>query len=125
MIKDYGPKELKGVAHCFTGNREQMESYLDLGLYIGVTGWLCDSRRNSELLGAINYIPKDRLLIETDSPYLMPKSLSKSLNTRRNEPQFLSYIAKELATLMEISLSELSLITRSNTKALFTKIRAL
>ncbi|GIT37555.1 MAG: 3'-5' ssDNA/RNA exonuclease TatD [Gammaproteobacteria bacterium] len=124
MIKDYGPKELKGVAHCFTGSKEQMESYLDLGLYIGVTGWLCDSRRNSELLGAINYIPKDRLLIETDSPYLMPKSLSKSLNTRRNEPQFLGYIAKELATLMEISLSELSSITRSNTKNLFAKLRA-
>ncbi|GIS85560.1 MAG: hypothetical protein CM1200mP17_01280 [Woeseia sp.] len=80
---------------------------------------------NSELLGAINYIPKDRLLIETDSPYLMPKSLSKSLNTRRNEPQFLGYIAKELASLMEISLSELSSITRTNTKTLFAKIRAL
>jgi TatD DNase family protein len=123
MIKDYGPKELKGVAHCFTGSKEQMESYLDLGLYIGVTGWLCDSRRNSELLEAINYIPKDRLLIETDSPYLIPKLLGKSLNTRRNEPQFLGYIAKELASLMEISLSEVSSITRSNTKALFAKMR--
>ncbi|GIS85561.1 MAG: hypothetical protein CM1200mP17_01290 [Woeseia sp.] len=45
MIKDYDPKELKGVAHCFTGTKEQMESYLDLGAIYGVTGWLCDSRR--------------------------------------------------------------------------------
>ena len=74
---------IKGVTHCFTGDKNQLKDHLDLGLYIGITGWICDPRRNQALLESIKYIPMDRLLIETDAPYLMPKQLEKKLKTRK------------------------------------------
>ena len=123
MINEHCTHPVKGVAHCFTGTKEQLKSYLDAGLYIGVTGWVCDSRRNMDLLDAIKYLPKDRLLIETDAPYLMPRLLAKQLKTRRNEPQFLSEIANELAVQMQTDISELSAITLENSKNLFDQLR--
>lgn len=122
MLKEHCNYPVKGVAHCFTGTKEQLKSYLDIGLYIGITGWVCDSRRNVELLDAIKYLPKDRLLIETDAPYLMPRLLAKQLKTRRNEPQFLSEIANELAGLMQTDISEISAITLENSKNLFDRL---
>ena len=96
ILKEHESSVIDGVAHCFTGNKKQLKAYLDIGLYIGITGWLCDPRRNQDLIDSIHYIPMDKLLIETDSPYLMPKALEKELKTRRNEPCFLPYIAKRL-----------------------------
>jgi TatD DNase family protein len=86
-----------GVAHCFTGNTEQMRAYLDLGLYIGITGWLCDERRNQDLQQALQYLPIDRLLLETDAPYLLPRSLTQKPKSRRNEPMYLPEIARYIA----------------------------
>jgi len=122
MLKEFCTFPVKGVAHCFTGTKEQLKSYLDAGLYIGITGWICDSRRNIDLLDAIKYLPKDRLLIETDAPYLMPRLLAKQLGTRRNEPQFLGEIAKELAIHMQIDIGEISDLTRQNAKNLFERL---
>ncbi len=89
----------KGVAHCFTGSRQQMRSYLDLGLHIGITGWLCDERRNALLLDALEYLPSDRLVIETDAPYLLPRTLVHKPKSRRNEPMYLPEIAGYIAQL--------------------------
>ena len=107
---------MHGVAHCFTGNIDQMKAYLDMGLYIGITGWICDERRNTDLIKAVKHLPLDRVLIETDSPYLIPRSLK---NDRRNEPMNLSIIAKRLANEMGIEHSILANQSVINAKKLF------
>jgi TatD DNase family protein len=88
-----------GVAHCFTGDTKQMKAYLDLGLYIGITGWLCDERRHQLLVEAIGYLPSDRLLLETDAPYLLPRTLTEKPKSRRNEPMYLPELVRYIAQL--------------------------
>ena len=80
------------MAHCFTGEAEELKAYLNLGLYVGITGWICDERRGKHLLELVKQIPKDRLLLETDAPYLTPRDLRPQPKARRNEPAFLPHI---------------------------------
>jgi TatD DNase family protein len=87
----------KAVAHCFTGGAEELRAYLDLGLYIGITGWICDERRGAHLLDLVKEIPRDRLLLETDAPYLTPRDLGPQPRARRNEPAFLPHILRAVA----------------------------
>ncbi len=87
----------KAVVHCFTGTRAEMHDYLDAGWYIGITGWLCDERRGTHLRELVREIPADRLMIETDSPYLLPRSVRPKPSHRRNEPMYLRHIVEELA----------------------------
>ena len=108
-----------GVAHCFTGNKDQMKDYLDLGLYIGITGWVCDERRGHDLQEAIKYIPADRILIETDAPYLLPRDLKPKPKSRRNEPMHLRHILETISRLRGEDAEELATITVENTKNLF------
>ena len=84
----------KLIVHCFTGNLSELEDYLKRDFYIGITGWVCDLKRGKELRKCIDQIPEDKLLIETDSPYLSPRK-----KIRRNEPKFLIDVAEEVATL--------------------------
>ena len=76
------------VVHCFTGTVEEVKTYLSMGFSIGVTGWICDERRGHSLREAVKHIPLDRLLIETDAPYLLPRNLENKPKNRRNEPAF-------------------------------------
>ena len=85
------------VAHCFTGEKEELHAYLDLGLYIGITGWICDERRGAHLLELVRDIPADRLMLETDSPYLTPRDLHPQPKARRNEPAHLPHILRTVA----------------------------
>jgi TatD DNase family protein len=87
----------RAVAHCFTGSREELERYLELGLYIGITGWVCDERRGLGLKEIVHLIPDDRLMIETDAPYLLPRSLRPRPKSRRNEPAFLTEVLRVVA----------------------------
>ncbi len=87
----------KVVVHCFTGNGDQLDTYLELGLYIGITGWICDERRGHHLHEIADRIPTGRLMIETDAPYLTPRDLKPQPKDRRNEPAFLPHILKTLA----------------------------
>ena len=120
ILKDSMVRELGGVAHCFTGGPGEAESYLELGLYIGVTGWICDDRRNQELLRAAPVLPLDRVLLETDSPYLLPRHPDvKPRKRRRNEPQFLPYVARALARRMRVDAEELAAAAGHNTRKLF------
>ncbi len=66
---------LRGVAHCFTGGEAELAAYLELGLHIGITGWICDERRGQLLQTLVSRIPAGRLLLETDGPYLLPRDL--------------------------------------------------
>lgn len=115
--KDYLPKS---VVHCFTGTQSELEDYLDLGFYIGLTGWICDERRNVELRQSIKNIPLDRLMLETDCPYLIPRNLDNKPKNNRNEPSFLPHIAKEISGLMEITPNELADKTFNNSIQFFS-----
>ncbi|MFV9615835.1 MAG: TatD family hydrolase [Gammaproteobacteria bacterium] len=98
------------VAHCFTGSIEEVNDYVTLDMYIGVTGWICDERRGSSLQQAVKHIPLDRIMLETDAPYLLPRDLQeKPVAKNRNEPCFLPHIATAVAKHMQIE--EVSLIT--------------
>lgn len=85
------------VVHCFTGTREELYDYLDLDLHIGITGWVCDERRGTHLRELVREIPAHRLMLETDAPYLLPRTLKPRPPHRRNEPMFLPHIAAEVA----------------------------
>ena len=108
-----------GVAHCFTGNAEEMAAYLDLGLYIGITGWVCDERRGDALRRAVPSLPLDRLLLETDGPYLLPRDLDPKPSSRRNEPRYLPHIAERVSALMDRPLSDIAAAATANTEKLF------
>ena len=85
------------VVHCFTGERNELVDYLDRGFHIGITGWICDERRGQHLRELVKLIPADRLMIETDAPYLLPRTLKPKPSHRRNEPAFLPHICAEIA----------------------------
>lgn len=120
ILKDHDVAGIGGVAHCFTGGPGQAESYLELGLYIGITGWVLDERRNHELLKAIPLIPLGRVLLETDSPYLLPRHRDvRPHRKRRNEPEFLPYVARALADKMRVDPEDLAAAARDNTRKLF------
>ena len=95
--KDYLPRLAGGVAHCFTGDERELRDYLDLGLSIGITGWICDERRGQHLRELVRLIPLDRLMVETDAPYLLPRDLQPKPSHRRNEPRFLPHIVQAIA----------------------------
>ncbi|WP_110572570.1 TatD family hydrolase [Marinomonas alcarazii] len=107
----------KSVIHCFTGSREELDRYLALGLSIGITGWVCDERRGADLQASIPHIPLDRLLLETDAPYLLPRNIRP--RPKRNHPKFLPWVAEEVARLKDISVEELVGITLANTERVF------
>jgi TatD DNase family protein len=91
------PRLSRAVAHCFTGEHESLREYLALGLYIGVTGWICDERRGMHLREIVSVVPDDRLMIETDAPYLTPRTLQPKPKTRRNEPMHLVEVLRIVA----------------------------
>jgi TatD DNase family protein len=117
ILKEH--KVAKGVAHCFTGEREELHACLDLGLHVGITGWICDERRGKHLIELVREIPRDRLLLETDAPYLTPRDLRPQPKARRNEPAFLPHIARAVARAAGRSVEEIAAETTRNARALF------
>ena len=96
------------VAHCFTGNGAELTACLDLGLAIGITGWICDERRGAHLVPLMRHIPPERLMLETDGPYLLPRDLKPKPASRRNEPAFLPHIAATVARARGESVEDLA-----------------
>ncbi len=107
------------VVHCFTDNEQALFDYLDLDCYIGITGWICDERRGKHLIDLVKNIPDDRLLIETDAPYLIPRDLLPKPKTRRNEPKYLPHIAASIAKHRGVGLEDLIRTTVANSKKFF------
>lgn len=85
------------VSHCFTGDQSQLKTCLDNGMYIGITGWVCDKKRGQQLRDIVRYIPLDRLMIETDAPYLTPQNIRPKPKSSRNEPAYLSHVVTMIA----------------------------
>lgn len=111
-----------GVAHCFTGGPTEMQEYLDMGLHIGVTGWVCDERRGHDLRDAVPELPLDRLMLETDAPYLVPRDLPEKMPARRNEPRVLPHVLSAVARLMNRDEAEVAAAATANSERLFRLI---
>jgi TatD DNase family protein len=109
----------RAVAHCFTGEAAELHAYLDLGLYIGITGWICDERRGAHLHRLVRDIPRERLLVETDAPYLTPRDLRPQPKARRNEPAFLPQVVRTLARALGRDPEEVGAETAGNARAFF------
>ncbi len=103
-----------GVIHCFTGNKDQAKKLCDLGFYLGITGWLLDKRRNQELYEAIKYIPIEKILVETDAPWL---SIDKS---RKSHPLDTCEIVYEIARIKKMDPIKLGHQIYTNTVKLFS-----
>ena len=114
------PDISRAVAHCFTGEHESLREYLAMGLYIGVTGWICDERRGKHLHDIVSIIPDDKLLIETDAPYLLPRTLRPKPKTRRNEPAYLVEVLRVVAEARDQSIEDVARITTENAERFFS-----
>jgi TatD DNase family protein len=112
---DLGPT----AVHCFTGDQRALENYIEMDFYIGITGWICDERRGTHLHNIIQSIPENRLLIETDAPYLYPRTLLPRPKQMRNEPSFLPHIAGHVAHHRGDTIERLSDYTMDNTLRFF------
>jgi TatD DNase family protein len=120
ILKEHLPALRGGVTHCFTGGQRELAAYLDLGFCIGITGWICDERRGAHLLPLMREIPADRLLLETDGPYLLPRDLDPKPSSRRNEPVYLPHIAAVVARARNEPVIVLAASSTAATRALFS-----
>lgn len=119
IIRPFASRISRGVAHCFTGGARELEDYLGLDLYIGITGWICDERRGSHLKSLVPLIPDDRLLIETDAPYLLPRTLQPKPKSRRNEPAYLREVLRAVAATLNRSEEDVASSTTANAERFF------
>lgn len=107
------------VVHCFTGTEKELFKYLELDCYIGITGWVCDERRGKHLINLIKKIPSNRLMIETDAPFLTPRNLEEKPIGGRNEPKYLVHILEQMASYLEKDVEDLADETYSNSCRFF------
>jgi TatD DNase family protein len=119
ILREFRPRLAGGVAHCFTGDAAELDDYLDLDLHIGITGWISDERRGLHLRELVRRVPADRLLLETDAPYLLPRDLQPKPRSRRNEPRFLPHVLAAVATARGESLAAVANATTRNALQLF------
>lgn len=119
IIKSCRSDLVNGVVHCFTGNRQALFNYLDLDLHIGITGWVCDERRGKDLQNLVHNIPLNRLMLETDSPYLTPRTLKPKPKNGRNEPAFLPYVLNQVAQCMNKPAAEIAQQTTETAQRFF------
>ena len=114
-----GQAAVPPFARCFTGDRDELHAYLDLDLHIGITGWICDERRGAHLHQLVLDVPPDRLMIETDSPYLTPRTLRPQPKSRRNEPAYLPYVLATLSEALGTPAEEVARATSANARRFF------
>lgn len=119
ILARHRPGLRQAVVHCFTGDERELKGYLELDCHIGVTGWICDERRGMHLQDAVIAIPPDRLMMETDSPYLIPRDLRPKPATHRNEPMHLRHIVEVVATRLGKPLEQLARETTENAERFF------
>ncbi|WP_241970428.1 TatD family hydrolase [Idiomarina seosinensis] len=105
------------LSHCFTGGPEQAQAYIKRGHWFGLTGWLCDERRNKELLEALQLLPRDKVVIETDAPFLLPRNIKP--RPKMNEPSLLPFVGEGLAEGWSTALEEVAQVTLDNSTRLF------
>lgn len=119
ILKEQRDRLSRAVVHCFTGTRDELFDYLDLDCYIGITGWVCDERRGLPLQELLKDIPPERLLLETDAPYLQPRTLRPKPKTRRNEPANLVWVLATVADCLGRHPQEIAATTTRNARVFF------
>ena len=119
LLVPWLPRLPGAVLHCFTGTLDEAQACLARGIYLGITGWVCDERRGLELRDVLPHIPADRLFVETDAPYLLPRDLSPKPASRRNEPAHLGHILACVAQLRGEDAQWLRDVTNQNVQTLF------
>ncbi|MCF4979730.1 MULTISPECIES: TatD family hydrolase [Pseudomonas] len=119
ILRDYRDHLPAAVVHCFTGEQQALFSYLDLDLHIGITGWICDERRGTHLHPLVRDIPRGRLMLESDAPYLLPRTLRPKPKNGRNEPAYLPEVLREVALHREESLEDLAQHSTACARAFF------
>ena len=117
ILKSFWKNEYKGVVHCFSGSEDDLDVYLDLGLHIGITGIVTMKSRGAALRRMVQRIPAERLLVETDAPYLTPAP--ERNKHRRNEPAFVRSVLLRLADVRREPAEDLAAVVWSNTCRLF------
>lgn len=120
ILKEVRDRLTGVVVHCFTGSRDELRAYLDLDCHIGITGWICDERRGTHMKDYLGDIPANRLMVETDAPYLKPRNLHPRVKTHRNEPRWLPWIVGTLAAARGETPDELACITTENARRFFS-----
>lgn len=131
ILREHRPQLAEVCVHCFTDTQAAMESYVALDCYIGITGWACDAKRGAPLRAVVPHIPGERLLIETDAPYLLPNNVPRGqrpssihsdkpgIDGRRNEPCYLPWVARALAELRGESFEALCAQTTGNARQFY------
>jgi len=119
MLTGYRQRLGRVVIHCFTDSRAALKDYLDLDCYIGITGWICDERRGLDLQQMVKFIPDERLLLETDAPYLLPRTLPDPPRGRVNEPALLGHILQQVAAHRNQPIDQLARQTLRNSRRFF------
>lgn len=119
ILRHYRDQLPAAVVHCFTGERQALFGYLDLDLHIGITGWICDERRGTHLHGLVGNIPDNRLMLESDAPYLLPRTLRPRPKSGHNEPAYLPYVLSEVARHRGQSEAELAAQTTATARRFF------
>lgn len=124
ILRPFRDQLSAAVVHCFTGERRALYAYLDLDLHIGITGWICDERRGTHLHALVREIPATRLMLESDAPYLLPRTLRPKPKGGQNEPAFLPEVLREVARHRGVSEDELAETTSACAQRFF-RIEAL
>ncbi|HEY1724875.1 MAG TPA: TatD family hydrolase [Steroidobacteraceae bacterium] len=119
LLREHRASLRGGVAHCFTAGKRELEDYLGLELSIGITGWICDERRGTHLRQLLPSVPAERLMLETDAPYLLPRDLAPKPKSSRNEPMLLPHIGAAVAAARGESLEQCAEATTANARRFF------
>lgn len=119
ILERWRPKLAGGVVHCFTGDRRTLERYLAMDLHIGITGWICDERRGQHLFDLVRLVPRGRLMVETDCPYILPRDMIPKPSSGRNEPAFVVHVARAVAKHRGETFEDLAAHTTATARALF------
>ena len=119
ILSDYLPDLPRAVVHCFTGSGEELAAYLERDLYVGITGWICDERRGAGVKALVPRIPLDRLMLETDGPYLLPRNIQPKPSHRRNEPRYLRAVFDSVCEVRSEEPGEIAATTSANALLFF------
>jgi len=114
ILKSYRSQLGNIVVHCFTDGCSEAKKYLEMDCYIGITGWLCDARRNAALVEAIPLIPDNRILLETDAPFLLPRNILPKPKSNLNQPKYLPYVCQQLAKIKNKTADDIAQLTDLN-----------